>query len=79
MWIGPIGLFLWMAGPYVKKGYVSNTHAILGHFKNDVQHIENVPYVNSVMMLRRPNFRISLTSEPTSHLIPWERHDDTYV
>ena len=35
-----------MAGPYVKKGYVSNTHANFGSLLKVVYNVLGVPYVN---------------------------------
>ncbi len=37
---------LMMAGPYVKKNYVSNTHANFGAILKTIYNILNVPYVN---------------------------------
>ncbi|MFM9836831.1 MAG: bifunctional YncE family protein/alkaline phosphatase family protein [Cyclobacteriaceae bacterium] len=37
---------LMMAGPYVKRGYVSHTHANFGSLIKTVYNILNVPYVN---------------------------------
>lgn len=37
---------LMMAGPYVKKGYVSHTHANFGSVLKTIYNILNVPYVN---------------------------------
>jgi len=37
---------LMMAGPYVKKNYVSNTHANFGSILKTIYNILNVPYVN---------------------------------
>ena len=37
---------LMMAGPYVKKGYVSHTHANFGSILKVIYNILNVPYVN---------------------------------
>ncbi len=37
---------LMMAGPYVKKGYVSHTHANFGAILKTIYNILNVPYVN---------------------------------
>ncbi len=37
---------LMMAGPYVKKGYVSQTHANFGSILKTIYNILNVPYVN---------------------------------
>ena len=35
-----------MAGPYVKHGYVSHTHANFGSILKTIYNILNVPYVN---------------------------------
>ncbi len=37
---------LMMAGPYVKHGYVSHTHANFGAILRTIYNILNVPYVN---------------------------------
>jgi DNA-binding beta-propeller fold protein YncE len=37
---------LMMAGPYVKKGYVSHTHANFGSVLKTIYNILNIPYVN---------------------------------
>ncbi|MCK4543893.1 MAG: hypothetical protein KAU17_16795, partial [Spirochaetales bacterium] len=37
---------LMMAGPYVKKGYVSHTHANFGAILKTIYNILNIPYVN---------------------------------
>ena len=37
---------LMMAGPYVKKGYVSHTHANFGSILKTIYNILDVPYVN---------------------------------
>ncbi len=37
---------LMMAGPYVKKGYVSHTHANFGSILKTIYNLLNVPYVN---------------------------------
>ncbi len=37
---------LMMAGPYVKKGYISNTHANFGAILKTIYNISGVPYVN---------------------------------
>lgn len=37
---------LMMAGPYVKRGYTSNTHANFGSVLKTIYNILNVPYVN---------------------------------
>jgi hypothetical protein len=35
-----------MAGPYVKRGYTSHTHASFGSILKTIYNILNVPYVN---------------------------------
>ncbi len=37
---------LMMAGPYVKKGYVSHTHANFGAILKTIYNIQGIPYVN---------------------------------
>ncbi|MFV7869610.1 alkaline phosphatase family protein, partial [Enterococcus faecium] len=37
---------LMMAGPYVKRGYVSHTHANFGSILKTIYNILGVPYVN---------------------------------
>jgi DNA-binding beta-propeller fold protein YncE len=37
---------LMMAGPYVKKGYVSHTHANFGSILKTIYHLLGIPYVN---------------------------------
>ena len=37
---------LMMAAPYVKRGYVSHTHANFGSILKTIYNILNVPYVN---------------------------------
>ena len=37
---------LMMAGPYVKRGYVSHNHANFGSILKSIYNILNVPYVN---------------------------------
>ena len=37
---------LMMAGPYVKRGYVSHTHANFGSVLKTIYNILDVPYVN---------------------------------
>jgi hypothetical protein len=37
---------LMMAGPYVKKGHISNTHANFGSVLKTIYNIAGVPYVN---------------------------------
>lgn len=37
---------LMMAGPYVKKNYVSNTHANFGSTLKGIYNVLSVPYVN---------------------------------
>jgi hypothetical protein len=35
-----------MAGPYVKRGYVSHTHANFGSILKTIYHLLGIPYVN---------------------------------
>ena len=66
---------LMMAGPYVKKGYVSNTHANFGSILKTLYNILNVPYVNhfDVTASLLQDF---FTSEPDFATYTLERHDD---
>ena len=65
---------LMMAGPYVKKGYVSNTHANFGSILKTLYNILNVPYVNhfDVTASLLQDF---FTSEPDFATYTLERHD----
>lgn len=65
---------LMMAGPYVKKGYVSHTHANFGSILKTMYNILNVPYVNhfDVTASLLDDF---FTSEPDYTPYTLERHD----
>lgn len=66
---------LMMAGPYVKKGYVSHTHANFGSILKTMYNILNVPYVNhfDVTASLLQDF---FTDEPDFTPYTLERHDD---
>ena len=65
---------LMMAGPYVKKGYVSHTHANFGSILKTMYNILDVPYVNhfDVTASLLQDF---FTSEPDYTPYTLERHD----
>ena len=65
---------LMMAGPYVKKGYVSHTHANFGSILKTMYNILNVPYVNhfDVTASLLDDF---FTDEPDFTPYTLERHD----
>ncbi|MCY1723188.1 bifunctional YncE family protein/alkaline phosphatase family protein [Prolixibacteraceae bacterium Z1-6] len=66
---------LMMAGPYVKKGYVSHTHANFGAILKTIYNILNIPYVNhfdQTGSLLQDFF----TDEPDFTPYTLERHDD---
>ena len=65
---------LMMAGPYVKKGYVSHTHANFGSILKTIYNILNVPYVNhfDVTASLLQDF---FTDEPDFAPYTLERHD----
>jgi DNA-binding beta-propeller fold protein YncE len=65
---------LMMAGPYVKKGYVSHTHANFGSILKTIYNILNVPYVNQfdVTASLLTDF---FTSEPDYTPYTLEMHD----
>jgi DNA-binding beta-propeller fold protein YncE len=66
---------LMMAGPYVKKGYVSNTHANFGAILKTIYNILNVRYVNQydVTASLLQDF---FTDEPDYTPYTLERHDE---
>ena len=66
---------LMMAGPYVKKGYVSHTHANFGSILKTIYNILNVPYVNhfDVTASLLQDF---FTDEPDYTPYTLERHDN---
>ena len=65
---------LMMAGPYVKRGYVSHTHANFGSILKTIYNILNVPYVNQfdVTASLLTDF---FTSEPDYTPYTLELHD----
>jgi len=65
---------LMMEGPYVKRGYVSNTHANFGSILKTIYNILNVPYVNhfDVTASLLQDF---FTPEPDYTTYNLERHD----
>ncbi len=65
---------LMMAGPYVKKGYVSHTHANFGSILKTIYNILDVPYVNQfdVTASLLTDF---FTSEPDFTPYTLEMHD----
>lgn len=65
---------LMMAGPYVKKGYVSHTHANFGAILKTIYNILNVPYVNH-FDLTGSLLQDFFTDEPDYTPYTLERHD----
>jgi len=65
---------LMMAGPYVKKGYVSHTHANFGSILKTIYNILNVPYVNQ-FDITASLLNDFFTSEPDFTPYTLERHD----
>ena len=66
---------LMMAGPYVKKGYVSHTHANFGAILKTIYNILNIPYVNH-FDLTGSLLQDFFTDEPDYTPYTLERHDD---
>ena len=66
---------LMMAGPYVKKGYVSHTHANFGAILKTIYNILNVPYVNH-FDITGSLLQDFFTDEPDYTPYTLERHDD---
>ena len=66
---------LMMAGPYVKKGYVSHTHANFGAILKTIYNVLNVPYVNQydVTATLLQDF---FTSKPDFTPYTLEKHDE---
>lgn len=66
---------LMMAGPHVKKGYVSHTHANFGSILKVIYNLLNVPYVNhfDITASLLDDF---FTSEPDYTPYTLERHDE---
>ncbi len=65
---------LLMAGPYVKKGYVSHTHANFGAILKTIYNILNVPYVNH-FDLTGSLLQDFFTDKPDFTPYTLERHD----
>jgi len=65
---------LMMAGPYVKKGYVSHTHANFGSILKTMYNILNVPYVNH-FDVTGSLLQDFFTDEPDFTPYTLERHD----
>jgi DNA-binding beta-propeller fold protein YncE len=65
---------LMMAGPYVKKGYVSHTHANFGSVLKTIYNILNVPYVNQ-FDVTASLLQDFFTSSPDFTPYTFERHD----
>ncbi len=65
---------LMMAGPYVKKGYVSHTHANFGAILKTIYNILNVPYVNH-FDLTGSLLQDFFTDKPDYTPYTLERHD----
>ena len=63
-----------MAGPYVKRGYVSHTHANFGAILKTIYNILNVPYVNQ-FDVTASLLQDFFTSEPDYTPYTLERHD----
>lgn len=66
---------LMMAGPYIKKGYVSHTHANFGAILKTIYNILNVPYVNQ-FDVTASLLQDFFTSEPDFTPYTLERHDN---
>ena len=62
---------LMMAGPYVKKGYVSHTHANFGSVLKTIYNILNVPYVNQFDVTASLLTGFFYSSHLIIHLIRW--------
>lgn len=65
---------LMMAGPYVKKGYVSHTHANFGAILKTIYNILNIPYVNH-FDITASLLQDFFTSEPDFTPYTLEPHD----
>jgi YVTN family beta-propeller protein len=66
---------LMMAGPYVKHGYVSHTHANFGAILKTIYNILNVPYVNH-FDLTASLLQDFFTDKPDFTPYTLERHDE---
>jgi DNA-binding beta-propeller fold protein YncE len=65
---------LMMAGPYVKRGYVSHTHANFGSVLKTIYNILGVPYVNQ-FDVTASLLQDFFTSEPDFSPYTMEKHD----
>lgn len=65
---------LMMAGPYVKRGYVSHTHANFGSVLKTIYNIMDVPYVNQ-FDVTASLLQDFFTSTPDYTPFTMERHD----
>jgi hypothetical protein len=65
---------LMMAGPYVKRGYVSHTHANFGSILKTIYNILGVPYVNQ-FDVTASLLQDFFTSTPDFSLYTMEKHD----
>lgn len=66
---------LMMVGPYVKKGYVSHTHANFGAILKTIYNILNIPYVNH-FDLTGSLLQDFFTDQPDFTPYTLERHDE---
>ncbi len=66
---------LMMAGPYIKRGYVSHTHANFGAILKTIYNILNIPYVNH-FDLTGSLLQDFFTDEPDYTPYTLERHDE---
>lgn len=66
---------LMMAGPYVKRGYVSHTHANFGSILKTIYNILDVPYVNQ-FDITASLLQDFFTSKPDYTPYTLERHDE---
>jgi YVTN family beta-propeller protein len=66
---------LMMVGPYVKRGFVSHTHANFGSILKTIYNILNVPYVNQ-FDVTGSLLQDFFTSDPDYTPYTMERHDE---
>ena len=78
---------LMMAGPYVKKGYVSHTHANFGSILKTIYNILNVPYVNQYdvtaslltdFFTNKPDFTPYTLTYPSKKVFDWDKAMEKY-
>jgi hypothetical protein len=71
-----------MAGPYVKKGHVSNTHANFGSILKVIYNILDIPYVNqydatasllSDFFTNEPDFSPYTLVYPDKRVFDWDK------